>query len=114
MNSLARDFTRRAEEQTKSAVTLFEAADFAINPKNQALFVVGKTTANLFHALAELTAYLGATDQLDEMAARRKEIMEKSNAIRTAAARAAATENWDEFDRLTGITESGPSAGDDP
>lgn len=105
MNDLARDFMRRAEEQAKSAATLFEGADFAVSPKNQALFIVGKTTANLFHALAELVAYLGAADQLDEVAARRKEIMERNNAIRIAGAAG----KWDEFDRL--VTEFGGGGG---
>lgn len=113
MNDLARNFARRAEEQAAASASLFEADDFTVNQKKQALFIVGKMTANLLHVLSELTAYLRATDQLDEMAIRRKEIMEKSNDIRIAAARAASTGNWDEFDRLTGLAESGSPAGDD-
>lgn len=111
-NRLARDFERRAKEQAKSAETLFEAVDFVTDVKKQALFVVGKVTSNLFVAMAELAAYLGAADKLDEMDILRKEAMEKSNAIRTAAARGSATGNWDEFDRLAGFTESGSPEGD--
>jgi hypothetical protein len=96
MTDLAQDFERRAKEQTEAAQTLIEAADFNTDPKKQTLFVVGKVTGKFLHALAELTAYLKATDQLDEAAARRQEIVERSNAIRTAAALG----NWDEVNRL--------------
>lgn len=112
MNDLARDFERRAKEQAEAAVTLFDASDFSVDAHKQSLFIVAKTTANLLHLLAELTAYLKTTDQNDEMSTLRQEIMEKSNAVRTAAARAAASGNWDEFDRLTGITEGGSPESD--
>lgn len=96
MNALARDFERRADEQAKSAATLFEATDFAVSPKKQALFVVAKTTANMLHVLTELATYLKANDQLDAVTAHRQEIMERNNAIRIAVAAG----KWDEFDRL--------------
>jgi len=107
MNDLARDFERRAEEQLKAAIAIYESVDFNTNPKKQATFVVGKTTANLFAMLAELTAYLKATDEMDEMTIRRKEIMERNNAIRIAAAAG----KWDEFDRLVAEFSGGGGAG---
>ncbi|KKN09810.1 hypothetical protein LCGC14_1042830 [marine sediment metagenome] len=102
MNDLAQDFERRAEEQLKAAIGIYESVDFNTNPKKQATFVVGKTTANLFSMLAELAAYLQATD---EMTIRRKEIMEQNNAIRIAAA------EWDEFDRLVAGFSGGDGSG---
>ena len=104
---LAADFTRRAEEQTGVARKFFDAEDFGINPQTQALFVVGKVTANVLHVMADLVAYLKGTADMDEVAVRRKEITERANGIRHAAAAG----DWDAFDKIVEELIGGGNAG---
>jgi hypothetical protein len=96
VNAIAIEFSRRSDEQAESAATLFESADFATNPKKQALFVVGKTSANMLRAMAELSTFMAITDRMGVSASRQEKRLEQSNAIRVAVAAG----NWDEFDRL--------------
>lgn len=113
MPSLGESFRSRATEQQQHARTLFESPEFGVDPQKQALFVAAKVTANMLQLLGEVIDYLRAADNMDAAAEHRAKILEKSNAIRNAAAAAAATGNWDDFDRIASEFGTGGSQGSD-
>jgi hypothetical protein len=109
MSALGDSFRERAGEQHAAALAILETATFPTDPKAQVTFVVGKVTANVLQLLGETVDVLEGTATLDNLSARRAKILEKTNGIRDAAA----TGEWDEFDRLVReLGRGGHTAGD--
>lgn len=109
MSSLGDDFRKRSDEQHAAAMKLLESPSFGVDAKEQAVFVVGKVTANVFEALGEVVDYLRGTASLDAAAKKRAEIMERNDAIRNAAV----AREWTEFDRLVAEFGTGGGSGSD-
>ncbi len=109
MTSLGDDFRKRSAEQHKAAMAVLELPTFSVEPKSQALFVVGKVTANLLELLGETVDYLHGTATMDALAKQRAKTLEKTNAIRNAAAAG----EWGEFNRLVREFGGGSPAGGD-
>ena len=106
--NLSTDFRERAEQQRAAATVVLESTEFDRNPRKQAAAIVGQVNATVFDALADMVDYLRNCEKIDDVAARRRAILERNDAIR----RAAAVGNWDEFDKLTGVTGDGSSSSD--
>lgn len=96
MPTLGDDFRKRSAEQHEAAINLLESDTFAVDAKEQSMFVVGKVTANLLQVMGEVVDYLHGMDTLDAAAVERDRILEKTNGIRNAAAAG----EWGEFDKL--------------
>lgn len=109
MNALSQAFRKEAAEVHAAAAKLLESPDLKHDPQNQIHATVGFVAAKMYGALADLVAALREGDELDDLTERRKAKFKEMDDIRTAAARATAEGDWDEFDRLTGI-----SGGDEP
>jgi uroporphyrinogen-III synthase len=104
MSLLGADLARRSAEQRSAAAALLETADFTVSPKSQCLFVVGMTSANILEALGEIVDFQSGMDKLSAAEVKVREIQEKSNALRTAAALGHATGDWSKFDALVAKT----------
>ncbi|WP_068130847.1 hypothetical protein [Roseimaritima ulvae] len=79
---------------------------------NLLMAIVGQINATILESTADSLDYLRVATGEDSMVARRKAILERNDAVRTAAAIGSTTGNWDEFNRLTGIaTPGGDSSG---
>ena len=96
--SLPTEFRQRAAQQRAASSVLVDADDFEQKPRNQVAAIVGQLNATIYDALADTIDYLRGGEKIDMLADRRRAILERNDAIR----RAAASGNWDEFDRLTG------------
>lgn len=109
---LIAEFRNRARQQREAANVLLAGSEILTDPKKQVAATVGHVASHLFDALADLVEYQQADLEGDTMASRRRAILERNNAIRKAAARG----DWNEFDRLTGITpgDSADSGGSPP
>lgn len=109
--ALADHFRAKAKLQRDAANTLLGAGDFDTSAEKQVAATVGQVNANTLEALADLIEYQHATESGGSLAAKRRAILERNDAIRRAAARG----QWDEFDRLTEIAadpDRSPSGGD--
>jgi len=102
MAGLPDSFRQRGKESNDASRAMLEAGDFEQSAHKQAMAIIGQVNAALFFALADMMDYLRTTTGTDSALERRRAILQRNDAIRKAAA----TGNWDEFDRLT--------AGDDP
>lgn len=107
--SLADSFRSRAKQQRDLANELIttqplirQDADGKFDAQNLVTAIVGHLNATILETNADAMDYLRVTTGEDSLISRRKRIMERNDAIRTAAARG----DWEEFDRL--------AAGDDP
>ena len=96
MQSLGENFRSRSAEQHENALALLKSPEFITDPEKQAMFVVGKLTANVLHVLGEMVDYLDGAGKMNAADDRRTKILERNDAIRNAAA----SGNWEEFDRL--------------
>jgi hypothetical protein len=96
MNALATKFRESAREKSDLADKIMAETSFAADPKNQITVVVGKVVAHMLVALADVLEFQDGARQIDGKAERRRQSLEKNDAIR----RAAAAGNWDEFDQL--------------
>jgi len=110
VSALGDEFRRRAKDQREAANTILAAADLQTSAEKQITATVGHVNANLLDALADLVDYDQAKNGADRLAVRRLTILERNDAIRTAAARG----DWAEFDRLAGIgvAPASPPGGD--
>lgn len=100
----AQAFRQRADELHDAGTLLLESDGFAVDPEKQVQATVGLVSAKMYSGLADLVEYLRMGDKIDEKAQQRKEMMERMAALRLAAAHAQESGNWDEYDRLAGIT----------
>lgn len=101
----AQVFTSKAAEYRNQSAMLMDADDLDTNTTKQIAATVGLVSANMFEGLAMLAAMMGAPAP-DPAMERRRAILERNDAIRTAAARG----DWDEFDKL--VSGNGASGGD--
>lgn len=108
MITLADDFRSRSSEQHEAAMKLLKLPEFATDPKKQAMFIVGKVTANTLQLLSEMVDYLRVSEKMDAASQQRAQAMEKNDAIRNAAI----AENWEEFDKLVEEFGGGGQGGD--
>lgn len=102
MDAFIKDLLARADKQEEAAAQLFEHSFPMEKEKEQAVAIVAKVTANLYRVLGEFLAHQAGEATMSESDARRKALLDRSNAIRTAYAKAAASGDWSEFDRLHG------------
>jgi hypothetical protein len=107
--NLSTDFRQRAVQQRDASFVLVNADDFEQKPRNQVAAIVGQLNATIYDALADTIDYLRGGERIDAIADRRRAILERNDAIR----RAAASGNWNEFDRLTGNTTTDSPGGDE-
>lgn len=120
MAGLADELRQRSKDTAASANTLFESDDFEISVKKQSLFVIGQVKASLFSTLAEVLEELDYNARAREQTSqwdKRAEVLKRNEAIR----RAAASGDWDEYDRIVkggelatgGNASGGSSTGSD-
>lgn len=101
MSQFARDILRRADKHLQAADQLFEGSFPDPRQKEQAAAIVAKVTGNVYRVLGEFLTHQEASASQSEADQRRQAILERSNALRTAHAKAVATGNWTEYDRLS-------------
>ena len=101
MSDFARDLLRRANQHKEAADELFEGSFPDPKEKQRAAAIVAKITGNIYGALGEFLIHQGASVTQTETEKRRQAILERSNAIRTTFARATASGDWAEYDRLS-------------
>ena len=112
MATLADKFREEAAEYRTAANALIGAEDILTRADKLVPAIVGHVHANTLEALAELTNYIHFKDGMSGLTVQRKAIIDRSEAIRKAAAIGATTGDWSEFDKLsrgapTGDTASG-------
>ena len=100
MSALGDDLRKRSAEQQGAAAELLDSPEFGTSPKLQSLFVVGQTTANILEALADVADYQQADSVRSKLDERTQALLERNNAIRTAAAAGFASNDWSRFDGL--------------
>lgn len=104
-NSLAEQFRQRAESYSEASDVLFRSVEFAGDAVKQATAIIGKVNANTLFAFADMLDYLDAKAYGGLKDERRKSVIDTNAAIRLAAARASASGDWSQFDKL--VTEMG-------
>ena len=105
MSLVADNLRSEAKGQREAAAVLLNSDDLNTDRKKQIAATVALTSANVFNALADLMDFLRVSASSDPLMAKRQQFIERSDAIRKAAADALATGNWGAFDRLTGTGE---------
>ncbi|HUS39592.1 MAG TPA: hypothetical protein VMX74_09080 [Pirellulales bacterium] len=93
-------FRKEAKTYSDAVDPLIDGAEFRTSARQQALFVVGKTTANMLNAMADMVDILTADRTLTEAEKQDAAAAEKQNEVRMAAAKALASGDWSEFDDI--------------
>jgi len=74
--------------------------NFNADPRIQAAFIVGETTANFLAAMADFTDYIQTGEASSKRQERIQRALAPARAARVAAARGVATGKWDEFNKI--------------
>lgn len=111
MTTLAEDFREKAKQNVEGSTTLFDAPDFAADAKKQAMAVIGQVNATVYSALADMMDYQQLSASADAAMERRRAVIKRNHEIRIAASNAAATGDWNEFDRLVN-SDRNPAVGE--
>ena len=115
MPGLADEFRNRAGEQRASAKQLLESPAFDTEEKVRFTALIGFVGADTLAALADLVDYLKISVPMDARQARRQEILKRGEEIRSTAAKAFSSGNWEAVDAITkqfaGATGDVPGAG---
>ena len=98
MATLSESFRQHAVEQRKASNVLMEANPTLgqISTEKLVASIVGQVNANALETMADALDYLQKTAGSDGLLDRRRKILERNDAIRTAAAKG----DWNEFDKL--------------
>ena len=110
MNVFAQKLREESAELHDAATLLLESSDLRSDTRKQIQAIVGFVTARQYAVLADLITYLKEGDKQDAQAERRDAVMKRMDAIRFAAAKGAANGEWDDFDRIAGISGDGEPA----
>ncbi|MEE9597222.1 MAG: hypothetical protein V3V96_10645 [Acidiferrobacterales bacterium] len=112
MSGLGDNFRERAEKQNATAAELFGSREHDTDRKVQGSAIIAKVTANMLLLLGEVVDYLRLSVEVDDATTRRRAQSERLDAIRKAAAAAAATGDYTNYDRL--VAEFGRTIGSQP
>jgi hypothetical protein len=83
--ALSDDFRTKAKQNVDGSVSLFEVADFATDPKKQAMAVIGQVNATIYSALADMLEQSGAPAGADPLVSVLSRHIARNAAIRKAA-----------------------------
>lgn len=103
-------FAALASESHAAAQQLLEK--LSEGEQRLATVIIGFVSARLYSALSDLAGAQGVSGESPE-SQRRRQIMERSDAIRRAGAEALISGDWSEFDRLATGDAGGSAAGGD-
>jgi len=99
MAGLAETLRQRAKETALAATSMLDAEDFETSAKKQSLFIIGQVNANTFATMADVLEQIeltARTQTAEAIIERRASVLKRNDAIR----RAAASGDWNEYDRL--------------
>jgi hypothetical protein len=83
--ALSDDFRTKAKQNVDGSVSLFESADFATDPKKQAMAVIGQVNATIYSALADMLEQSSSPAGADPLVSVLSRHIARNAAIRKAA-----------------------------
>lgn len=98
MSVLGDEFRANAHAQSAAADAIFKAEDFDTNPTKQATAIIGKVNSTLYSVAARLAEQrdFPEVNKKTSLLEKRLAILKQNDAVRQAAA----TGDWEAFDKL--------------
>ena len=106
MATLADNFRAKAKQYIDASSVLLASDEYKTDVTKQISIVVAQVNANTFQSLADIVDWHDRGNRVGGMIDRAGLLLKKNDAIRKAAA----SGNWDEFDKLVNGGEPKPDA----